>query len=104
MAISGMNADEAAIGICELLPLCGNRLSVEELGHIFVGRDSFESQFRIPCGLSGRWGQFDRHIEIVRRGLTLRKTSVQISSILLYEVLSVTALVDFAFERSSRVA
>ncbi len=99
-----MDADEAAIGFREVLSLNGHRLAVEKLGHVFVGRDSFELQFRIPCGLSGLWGQFDRHEEIVRRGLTLRKTTVQISPTLLREVLSVTARVDFAFGRSSGVA
>ncbi len=99
-----MDADEAAIRFRELLPLCGNRLGVEELGHDFVDHDSFESQFRIPCGMSGLWRQSDCHREIVRRGLTLRKSAVQIRATLLYEVLLVTALVDFAFERSSGVA
>ena len=99
-----MDTDETVIRFSESLPLYGNRFIIEKLGHVFVCLNSFESQFRVPCGLSGLWGQFDRHIEIVRRGLTLRKTSVQISSTLLREVLSVTALVDFAFERSSGVA
>ena len=48
-----MHADESAIGFREFLSIRLNRGRFENLGDIFVSCDSFQSQFRLPGGLSG---------------------------------------------------